>query len=91
MLVPVVISLIHLIFFLFQTLASSAVTGIIVGLLSAWPILVLTTLNFIIGTIAAVTIGLVTACVVGLIPLAGWKLGVNFYKCPKNYIMENLI
>ncbi|XP_053407451.1 uncharacterized protein LOC123533361 [Mercenaria mercenaria] len=59
-----------------ETLASSAITGIIVGLLSAWPILVLTTFNFIIGTIAAVTIGLVTACVIGLIPLAGWKLGV---------------
>ncbi|WAR18412.1 DISP1-like protein [Mya arenaria] len=62
--------------FVQKTLADSAITGILVGLLSAWPILVFTTLNIAIGTIAAVTIGLVTACVIGIIPLAGWKLGV---------------
>lgn len=59
-----------------ETLASSAIMGIMIGLFSAWPILILTTMNVVIGTIAVITIGLVTACVVGIIPLAGWKLGV---------------
>lgn len=65
------------IFFYFQTLANSAATGILIGLFSAWAILILTTFNYVIGTLALITIGLVTACVVGMIPLAGWKLGVR--------------
>ena len=68
-------------FYIFQSLASSAITGIMVGLFSAWPILIFTTLNFVIGTLAVITIGLVTACVVGMIPLVGWKLGVSVDWC----------
>ncbi|XP_060081595.1 protein dispatched homolog 1-like [Ylistrum balloti] len=59
-----------------ESLADSAVQGVIVGLGLALPILILTTLNVVIGFLATVTIGLVTACVIGIIPLAGWKLGV---------------
>ncbi|XP_069116529.1 protein dispatched homolog 1-like [Argopecten irradians] len=59
-----------------ESLADSAVQGVIVGLCLALPILILTTLNVVIGFLATVTIGLVTSCVIGIIPLAGWKLGV---------------
>ena len=61
-----------------QSLVNSAIMGIVIGICSAWVILVLTTFNFIIGTLATITIGLVTACVVGMIPLLGWTLGVRF-------------
>ena len=33
-------------------------------------------MNWIISLLATLTIGLITCCVVGVIPMAGWKLGV---------------
>ncbi|KAL5008655.1 hypothetical protein ScPMuIL_014236 [Solemya velum] len=59
-----------------EALVDSAITGIIVGLCLALPILVIMTMNVVIGVLATITISLVTVCVVGIIPLAGWRLGV---------------
>lgn len=53
--------------------------GIIIGLSLALPVLVLTTMNIIIGFIAWMVIVMVTVCVLGFIPLLGWKLGVSFH------------
>jgi predicted RND superfamily exporter protein len=33
-------------------------------------------MNWIVSLLATLTIGLITCCVVGVIPMAGWKLGV---------------
>ncbi|XP_061195988.1 uncharacterized protein LOC133204259 [Saccostrea echinata] len=59
-----------------EVLSESAYFGILIGLSLALPVLVLTTMNFIIGFLAWVIIALVTVCVLGSIPLLGWKLGV---------------
>lgn len=47
-----------------------------IGLTLAFPVLVFTTCNWIIGLLATLTIALITVCVVGLIPMIGWNLGV---------------
>ncbi|XP_061195977.1 protein dispatched homolog 1-like [Saccostrea echinata] len=59
-----------------EVLSDSAYLGIIIGLSVALPVLIITTMNFIIGFLAWVVIALVTVCVLGSIPLLGWKLGV---------------
>ncbi|KAK3088168.1 hypothetical protein FSP39_015614 [Pinctada imbricata] len=59
-----------------EILVTYAVNGLVIGLCIALPILVLTSMNFVIGLLATVVIGLVITCVVGLIPLTGLKLGV---------------
>ena len=46
------------------------------GLVLALVILTVATMNWIISLLATLTIGLITCCVVGVIPMAGWKLGV---------------
>lgn len=63
--------------FLFQKLVSSAVIGIGVGIVFALPLLVIATQNVIIGLLATGVIVVITVSVIGLIPLAGWKLGVS--------------
>ena len=68
----------RILYICFQILATSSIIGILVGLSSAWIILILTTFNYVIGTLAVIIIGLVSACVIGIIPLAGWKLGVSY-------------
>ena len=60
-----------------QTLISSALTGIIVGLAFALPILIIATHNFIVGLMATINIVCITVTVIGFIPLMGWKLGVS--------------
>ena len=65
------------IFYILQTLVDSAVLGVVVGISIAFPILTFTTLNIAIGLLATLCIGMVTTIVVGIIPLAGWKLGVS--------------
>jgi len=57
-------------------LLKGARIGILIGLTLAFPLLVFTTCNWIIGLLATLTIALITICVVGLIPLVGWNLGV---------------
>ncbi|KAL8603219.1 hypothetical protein ACOMHN_025234 [Nucella lapillus] len=57
-------------------LVDNAVLGIALGLSLAFPVLVLATCNVINGFLATLSIGCVTVCVIGVIPLGGWKLGV---------------
>ena len=64
-------------FILFQTLVRSALIGVGVGLSVAFPILVIATHNIVTGLYATFVIIIITVSVMGLIPLAGWKLGVS--------------
>lgn len=50
--------------------------GIAIGICIAWPILTFATHNFIVGALATLVISIITVSVIGVIPLAGWKLGV---------------
>uniref|UniRef100_A0A7M5XG14 SSD domain-containing protein n=1 Tax=Clytia hemisphaerica TaxID=252671 RepID=A0A7M5XG14_9CNID len=59
-----------------EELLQGAKQGIIIGLCVAFPVLVITTLNWVVGVFAIVTIALITISVIGLIPMLGWKLGV---------------
>lgn len=63
-------------FYVQKSLADNAVQGIIIGVTLAFPILTLTTMNVIIGFFATMSICCTTICVIGVIPLAGWKLGL---------------
>ena len=63
--------------FIRQQLATSAYQGIIIGLAVALPILIVATMNFIVGLLATLTISLVAFSVVAFIPILGWKLGVS--------------
>jgi hypothetical protein len=63
--------------FVIQSLVSSAVIGMVIGLCLAFPILVVATSNIIVGLMATMTIVIITVSVVGVIPMAGWKLGVS--------------
>ena len=63
----------------FQELVISAVTGIIVGLSCALPILIVATMNVFVGIMATVNIALITVTVLGFIPMMGWKLGVSIH------------
>lgn len=63
-------------FFLHQVLASTAVRGILLGLGLAISLLVVMTSNWLVGLLCGAIISCITVGVVGVIPLAGWKLGV---------------
>ena len=60
-----------------QQLVSSAVWGIVVGLSCALPILIVATGNIFTGLLATFSICCVITCVIGVIPMAGLKLGVG--------------
>lgn len=60
-----------------QSLADNALLGILIGVGLAFPILSLSTMNVLIGFLATLSICCTTVCVIGVIPLAGWKLGVS--------------
>lgn len=62
--------------FPYQVLASTAVRGILLGLGLAISLLVVMTSNWIVGLLCGAIISCITVGVVGVIPLAGWKLGV---------------
>ena len=62
---------------MFQALVDNARLGIILGVLLSFPILVVSTCNVINGLLATLTICCITVCVIGVVPLAGWKLGVS--------------
>lgn len=79
----------NLFIYFLQTLVKSAVTGLAVGISLAFPILVFTTFNVVIGFLATVCIGLIATVVVGIIPLAGWKLGVSVYLYSYLHVFEN--
>ncbi|XP_076464560.1 protein dispatched homolog 1-like isoform X1 [Babylonia areolata] len=59
-----------------RALAENAVLGVGLGVSLALPVLVLSTGNVINGLLATLSICCVTVCVIGVIPLAGWRLGV---------------
>ncbi|XP_033735368.1 uncharacterized protein LOC117323939 [Pecten maximus] len=59
-----------------KEMEKNAVTGIAVGVSLAFPILCLSTMNIIVGGFATLSICCTTICVIGVIPSAGWKLGL---------------
>lgn len=59
-----------------EMLAKNAVYGIIIGVSLALPILIIATRNIITGFLATFSMCCSTVCVIGVIPLGGWKLGV---------------
>ena len=61
----------------FQNLVRSALIGIIIGVFTALPILIIATHNVLTGTFATITIILIVTMVMGFIPMVGWKLGVS--------------
>lgn len=63
-------------FYVQKSLADNAIQGIIIGLTLAFPIITLTTMNVIIGMFATLSICCTTVCVIGVIPIAGWNLGL---------------
>lgn len=63
---------------MFQELVDTATQGISVGIVLAFVVITLATKNVITGLLATLNIGVVTLSVVGLIPMAGWKLGVRY-------------
>lgn len=67
---------VHFMFPSWQVLVRSAVRGIITGLCLTLPLLIVMTTNWIVALICCLTISLITVGVVGIIPLAGWKLGI---------------
>ncbi|XP_052273404.1 uncharacterized protein LOC127873573 [Dreissena polymorpha] len=60
-----------------KSLKDSAIFGIVLGIILALPILTIATENFIVGFVATFCMCCSTVCVVGIIPLIGWKLGVR--------------
>ena len=62
---------------LFQSLANNAIYGITIGISVAFPILVIATRNLITGFLATLSMASSTVCVIGMITLGGWKLGVS--------------
>lgn len=63
-------------FYVLKSLADNALLGILIGVGLAFPILSLSTMNVLIGFLATLSICCTTVCVIGVIPLAGWKLGL---------------
>ncbi|XP_069118440.1 protein dispatched homolog 1-like isoform X1 [Argopecten irradians] len=59
-----------------KEMEKNAVTGIAIGVSLAFPILCLSTMNVVVGSLATLSICCTTICVIGVIPLAGWKLGL---------------
>ncbi|XP_070577309.1 protein dispatched homolog 1-like isoform X2 [Ptychodera flava] len=59
-----------------KNLADSAKRSVAIGIAIALPLLVIATQNIITGVMATISIGLTTVCVIGSIPIAGWKYGV---------------
>ena len=60
-----------------KELEKNAIVGIAVGISLACPILIIATMNVIVGLLATLSICATTCCVIGVIPTAGWKLGVS--------------
>ncbi|XP_074655700.1 protein patched homolog 1-like [Tubulanus polymorphus] len=58
-----------------KSMVYQAIYGLCLGIALACPVLIMGTKNIIIGLMATFTILLSTTCVVGMIPVAGWKLG----------------
>ncbi|XP_050405808.2 protein dispatched homolog 3 [Patella vulgata] len=63
-------------FYVQRVLYENAIMGILLGLGLTTIILLISIQNIITSLLASVTIVMVTICVIGVIPLLGWKLGV---------------
>ena len=72
-------------------MTNSAIFGIVLGIVCALPILILATQNVIIGFLATLCICCCTVCVIGVIPLAGWKLGVSLVNIHKQWLCFELV
>ncbi|XP_078001163.1 protein dispatched homolog 1-like [Glandiceps talaboti] len=59
-----------------KTLSDSAIKGVVLGISLAFPLLVMTTTNIVLGAMATISIAATTWCVIAVIPMAGWKLGL---------------
>lgn len=59
-----------------EALANNAIYGIALGVSLAFPILVIATRNILTGFLATLSMASSTVCVIGVITLGGWKLGV---------------
>ena len=67
----------------------NAVYGILIGIGLACPILVVATGNIITGLLASFSLCCSTVCVIGVIPLGGWQLGVGYlFNFNINYTMS---
>ena len=62
-----------------QLLVESALYGLGIGIGLALLILTVTTCNFVVALVATLCIAGITTCVVAVIAMAGWKLGVSFF------------
>lgn len=60
----------------FQELTNSAIQGVVMSLLFAFPVLAISTDDLLLGGLATITICCATVSVIGMIPLVGWRLGV---------------
>ena len=58
-----------------KELARNAFQGIVIGLILAFIVLTIATMNVVVGLLATLSITIVVVSVVGFIPLAGWQLG----------------
>lgn len=67
-----------LLFFHQQLIVLNALYGIFIGIGLACPILIVATGNIITGLLALFCLCCSTVCVVGVIPLGGWQLGVSY-------------
>ena len=79
---------------MFQALVNNARLGIILGVSLSLPILVVSTCNVINGLLATLTICCITVCVMGVVPMAGWKLGVSTclsFTCLTNSVGEWIV
>lgn len=59
-----------------EELTRNALTGIMLGMIIAFPVLVIATENIIVGSLATLSIGLVALGVIGFIPVFSWELDV---------------
>ncbi|WAR20450.1 DISP1-like protein [Mya arenaria] len=59
-----------------KTISDNAIFGIVLGIVLALPILTVATQNIVIGVCATFSMCCSTICVIGIIPLIGWKLGI---------------
>ncbi|XP_060601881.1 protein dispatched homolog 3-like [Ruditapes philippinarum] len=59
-----------------RLLVDNAIYGIVIGLCLACPILIIATGNVITGLLATFSLCCTTVCVIGVIVLGGWKLGM---------------
>lgn len=60
-----------------RAMVTNAVQGVIVALVAAWIVLVLSTRNFVMGTLASSCIVGIVGCVLGLMGLLGWEMGTT--------------